>query len=292
MPGTELEQPRAADLIKSMSIADIREMHADLLEHVEELSDDQLTLLEALELRLDAEAVTRFPKAEIIHQGTPGIVVAGELLREVEAVVLAHKPRRGLFSEEERRPLCSSMDGVQPLEIVRIPGTDRQTGPVCATCPMNAWGSASFWKPEAGAEQAGKACTEKRLVGLLIKGRDIPVLLFVPPTSLRDWEQHLADMRLAKKALVGHYTRIRVERQEAGGRTWGTLHFSAGGPVEPGDVRAVYALKRALEQTLQQITIEVADESVVGVDEQGNPVEGEVYDPGDDVPPPDEPIDG
>ena len=285
--GTELA---LKDTIRDLGPAERREMYDALLEQVETLDDEHLALLAELELALDTEQVTTFPKAEIIHQGKPGISVAGELLQELEAVVLAHVPRRGLFAKDQKPPVCSSLDGHAPtggpVQIELLDGYPVTTGPTCAACPMNAWGSVAAWKDED--DNASKACTEKRLLGLLIKGRDIPVLLFVPPTSLRAWAQHTADMRLRKAALAGHYTRIRVEKEEAGERTWGSLRFAPGDPVDEQDRRNVFALKRALLGTLEQTTIQADTEGVSAVDEHGRPVEAEYHEPAEDVPPPEE----
>jgi len=276
----------------TMTPVERKEMYDLLLADVENLDDAKLAMLEALELALDTDKVTAFPKAEIVHQGTPGISVGGELLRELEAVALAHEPRRGLFSSDQKAPVCSSLDGHVPVngpqnvEFGDGSGWAR-TGPTCAQCPMNVWGSAAAWKGQD--DNASKACTEKRLLGLLIKGRDIPVLLFVPPTSLRAWAQHTADMRLRKAALAGHYTRIRVEKEEAGERTWGGLRFAPGDPVNVEDRRTVFALKRALMGTLEQTDIQVDQEGVAAVDEHGRPVEAEYHEPAEDVPPAEEP---
>lgn len=274
--GTELElaDPR------QMTPVERKEMYDLLLEQAETLDDAHLAMLEALELALDTDKVTAFPKAEIVHQGTPGISVGGELLREVDAVVLAHEPRRGLFGTEMKAPVCSSLDGYAPTggpqAIDFGDGRVTYTGPTCAGCVFNVWGSAAEWKDDPG--NASKACTEKRLLGLLIKGRDIPVLLFVPPTSLRAWQQHTADMRLRRAPLAGTYTRIRVEREEAGERTWGSLRFAPGEPVDGGDRRTVFALKRALLGTLEQTDIAVDQDGVTAVDEAGEPVEAEYED--------------
>jgi len=255
-------------------------MYDRLLADVEDLDDAKLAMLEALELALDTDKVTAFPKAEIVHQGTPGISVGGELLRELDAVVLAHEPRRGLFSTDQKAPLCASLDGHTPtggpqdVEFSDGSGWAR-TGPTCAQCPMNAWGSIAVWKEEAAGEGSAKACTDKRLLGLLIKGRDIPVLLFVPPTSLREWGLHIADMRLRRAPLAAFYTRIRVEKEAAGERTWGVLRFAPGDPVSPEDQRTVFALKRQLMGTLEQVTVEAAAEGVGAVDEQGRPIQAE-----------------
>jgi len=75
---------------RTMTPAERKEMYDLLLADVENLDDAKLEMLEALELALDTDKVTAFPKAEIVHQGTPGISVGGELLRELDAVILAH----------------------------------------------------------------------------------------------------------------------------------------------------------------------------------------------------------
>jgi len=57
----------------TMTPVERKEMYDLLLADVENLDDAKLAMLEALELAMDTDKVTAFPKAEIVHQGTPGI---------------------------------------------------------------------------------------------------------------------------------------------------------------------------------------------------------------------------
>ncbi len=264
--GSDLATTRATDLARQMPPEERHKLHRNLLADVEQLSDDDLAVLLALEQLGDYERVTRLPVARIDHHATkPGLDLGGTRTRELEAVVLLHSTRRGLWLKNESgAPTCASQDGIAPLQTVEITTTDvstRQaplvTGPQCAECEFNRWGSAGLLDLQ-DADSNSKACKEQRLLLLLVRGRDVPVLLFVPPTSLKSWDQHLADMAFAKRPLIGFYTKFSVEKTSSGGFDYGALRLELGDPVDAADVRRMFALRRAYEQGIQQVQADTA----------------------------------
>lgn len=79
-------------------------------------------------------------------------------------------------------PTCYSNDGITPA----LDAEDRQSK-TCATCKWSQWGSRITEN-----NKKGKACSEvKRLaVGLWIQPNE-PMLLRVPPTSLKQWDNYV-----------------------------------------------------------------------------------------------------
>jgi hypothetical protein len=272
---------RAAVEVRAMTAAARAELYAELLGNVEELGDDDLATLIALEQVKDSAAVTRFPIARIQHQGDrPGIELAGQTYRTFKVVILDHQKRRALWARGEdagKVPVCSSQDGQVPVAEVDLGrfGLGFSTGPACATCRMNAWGSDGVWSDQPGAG-AGKACKEQRLLGVLVEGHDLPALLFLPPSSLKPFETYLSESAFHSRPLIRSYVELRVERVSAGGQEYGVLALDAGEPVSPADLRRIFALKRELAAAMAATTMDAAAENVVGVDEHGRPIHGEV----------------
>ena len=79
-------------------------------------------------------------------------------------------------------PTCYSNDGVRP----EADSEDRQSK-MCATCPNAQWGSRMT---ESGKK--GKACGEVKRLAVAPAGQlNDPMLLRVPPTSLKTWDKYV-----------------------------------------------------------------------------------------------------
>ena len=92
--------------------------------------------------------------------------------------------------DSHEAPDCYSNDGVAPAA-----DAENKQASKCATCPHSQWGSRIT---EGGKK--GKACSEvKRLAVANPSQIDDPMLLRVPPTSLRNWDKYVA--MLGKKGV-------------------------------------------------------------------------------------------
>lgn len=113
----------------------------------------------------------------------PADLREGEFL---DIVVLAAKPGLNKVyyaqaydpnQDEAAAPDCFSFDGERPDSSVKSPQCS-----VCATCPMNAFGSG---RNAAGQPTKGKACSDNKILAVLHKGG---VYQFkIPPASLKNW---------------------------------------------------------------------------------------------------------
>lgn len=87
-----------------------------------------------------------------------------------------------------QRPDCYSMGGITPG-----PFSDDEITPQassCSDCVCNQFGSAHNGK-EPGK---GKACKNLLRLYLLLRGQTMPVLLTLPPTSLRSFDDYVAKL--------------------------------------------------------------------------------------------------
>lgn len=74
--------------------------------------------------------------------------------------------------DENAKPLCSSVDGKMGYG---------SPGGVCRGCALNQYGTAS--------NGSGKACKNMRSLYLLRNGDSMPMVLNLPPTSLKPWKE-------------------------------------------------------------------------------------------------------
>ena len=135
--------------------------------------------------------------------------------RTLEGVILYNHSAYTLWPEgseydEDTKPLCSSVDGKTGIG---------EPGGACATCPMNAYGSAR----DGGR---GKACKNMRDIYLLRSGEYLPLQLSLPPTSLRPFNDFMnlafvARRRPSYSAIV----EIGLKRAESGGYTYSVATF-------------------------------------------------------------------
>lgn len=80
------------------------------------------------------------------------------------------------------KPDCYSNDGIRPAADAENPQCK-----TCALCPQSQWGSRTT---ESGKK--GKACSEVKRLAVAAPGQlNDPMLLRVPPTSLRNWDQYV-----------------------------------------------------------------------------------------------------
>lgn len=133
-------------------------------------------------------------------------------------------------------PDCMSMNGITPDASIESPVASK-----CAACPKNEWGS--------GRNGRGKACSDSRRLAVAPAGQvNEPLLLRVPPASLKplqEYGQYLANRKVAFDAVV---TKIRFDPSEASPK----LIFKAVGFLPADQYAEVQEAKQA--EVIHQIT--------------------------------------
>lgn len=146
-----------------------------------------------------------------------------EAATALELVLLAANPNltkvfyEGAFEEgSQEKPTCYSDDGVTP-------GSDskKRQAKTCAACPHNVWGS--------GQNGKGKACQDNRRIAVAPAGRlDDPMLLRVPPASLKPLAEYAGEIDRHGIPLHGVVTKVRFDQDMATPK----LMFSARGLLD------------------------------------------------------------
>jgi hypothetical protein len=137
-------------------------------------------LAEAVSEEMDGLGTIPFERVKIPSGGGLAFELPGETedspvtATEIVGVILTHHPVNvywaNKYSGNNEQPDCSSYDGKQ--------GVNRQTGAVvqCSNCPHNQFGS------DGGK---GKACKNVHRCYILQEGNPVPLILALPPTSLK-----------------------------------------------------------------------------------------------------------
>jgi len=107
---------------------------------------------------------------------------------EFEAIILKEVPvnvyyEQGYSQEETSSPSCWSMGGLKPDEL-----SSQKQSQSCVSCKMNRFGSQIGQK---GEKRKGKACHNTRRLVLKVIDVEMPVLMSIPPTSIKSFNHYL-----------------------------------------------------------------------------------------------------
>lgn len=173
-----------------------------------------------------------------------------ETTQELVGVILYHHPVNAYwvekFSGSNEQPDCSSMDGKQ--------GIVRETGEIrgCADCPYNKFGS------DGGL---GKACKNVHRVYILREGNPVPLILSLPPTSLKYMRDYIGKRILLKgMRCYDAITKITLKKEKnAVGIAYSRAVFAFAGKL-PDEKRAAAAeMAVVIRQSDQSLDVEDAD---------------------------------
>ena len=149
-------------------------------------------LAEAIAEEMDGLGSIPFERAKIPSGGGLAFELPGEtedepvMSTELTGVILHHHPVNAYWAEQysggNEQPDCSSYDGKQ--------GVERETGEIhdCSKCPHNQFGSAG----------AGKACKNIHRCYILQESNPVPIILALPPTSLKYIRDYIGKRILLK----------------------------------------------------------------------------------------------
>jgi len=163
-------------------------------------------------------------------------------------------------------PDCSSQDGHTGYGA---------PGGACAACPYNQFGS--------GEGGLGKACKNMRNIYLLRDGDMLPLLISLPPTSLKAFQVYANNIRFAGRALSGVRTQVSLKKQEGNGNTYSVAVFRMTGTLAPAlaETGKQYAaeIRSSIKQLRADRSAPEGDYNIPGASTTGSmdPETGELY---------------
>jgi hypothetical protein len=203
---------------------------------------------------------TTFDRVKIPSGGGLAFEVPGDdpdnpdMVKELVGVIVDHHPVNAYWSEkyagQNNPPDCSALDGKVGLT------KDGQQRP-CNSCPMNAWGSDS--------EGRGKACKNMHRVYILRDGDFFPLLLTLPPTSIKNFADYIAKRVLAKKRRSYEViTKISLKKAvSSGGITYSQAVFSLAGVLHQDIARKMAEYSAGIKAVTRNIEV-ASDEYIAG----------------------------
>jgi hypothetical protein len=223
-------------LMKLDNYAILQMNTADLKEVLQEnLGGQQLSAFELDRVKIPSGGGTMWEVPTL--EGT-------EDAKAIEGVVIYFKDQNGYWKEDydgqNNPPDCMSND---TLVGIGNPGGE------CARCPLNQYGSDDKGK--------GKACKNMRTLFILREGDVLPLVLTLPPTSLKEARKYF--LRLASKAVpyYGVVTEITLEKDKnEGGITYSKAKLTLKSRLDAGTVKKLKEFQESLRPALEAVKVD------------------------------------
>ena len=195
-------------------------------------------------------ATPQFQQIKFPTSGSKSFVVSGlsgdETVEHLEGVVIFHHAARAYWHTAfsgGNLPDCSSRDGVVGIG---------DPGGACARCPYNQWGSR--------ANGPGKACKDMRRLVILRSGEMMPIILTLPPTSLRPFNDYAGNLLRVKVSIRGVLTRIGlIITKNAGGIAYSQATFRSVGKLGEDDLVAIRALAEVMTPMVRRTAVDASE---------------------------------
>ena len=212
-------------------------------------------LAQAIAEEMDGLGSLPFDRVKIPSGGGLAFELPGEddenpeSATEIVGVILDHHPVNAYWREKfaggNEQPDCSSYDGKQ--------GVERETGEIknCSVCPYSLFGS----------DDKGKACKNVHRVFILREGNPVPLVLSLPPTSLKYMRDYIAKRVILKGFRCWQaVTRITLKKERsAAGIAYSRAVFTFVGKLSPEKAKEAEAMKDCVKQQYRQLDVEGAD---------------------------------
>lgn len=190
----------------------------------------------------------KFPSSGGIAWEVPTLD-GSDIAKEIVGIIIYKRRGRVYydmpFDGTLQPPKCSSPDG----EIGQ-----GDPGGVCKTCPMSQWGSA---RGADGSAERGQACSERELLFILREDDILPIIISIPPTSLRVSTQYA--LRLASRATRYWHVTTGLELvkvQNANGIPYSQLKLSVVSKLNPQEVERIAAIVKGYQNVFAAVPIE------------------------------------
>lgn len=165
---------------------------------------------------------------------------------ELIAIILDHHPInvywKDKYNGSKEQPDCSSHDGKKGLE--------RETGEIkdCLTCPYNQFGS----------DGEGKACKNVHRLYLLRENNPIPLILSLPPTSLKYIRDYIGKRILLKGLRCWQViTKITLKKEKnANGIAYSRAVFTFLEKLKPEQMAQVEAMREVIKTIYRTLDID------------------------------------
>lgn len=209
-------------------------------------------LADAIAEEMDGLGTIPFDRVKIPSGGGLAFELPGEdedhpiSSTELVGVIIFHHPVNAYWKEKfaggNESPDCASIDGKV--------GVEKETGCMknCADCEFNKFGS----------DGDGKACKNAHRVYILREGNPVPLILVLPPTSLKSLRDYIGKKILLKG--IRSYeavTKITLKKEKnASGIAYSRAVFDFVSKLTPEQVAEAKAMAEAVKATDKAVNID------------------------------------
>lgn len=253
----------------------------------------------ALDVELKGEDTGFNPRpvtVSINHQSAEFEIPGVPAVDDLEAVVIAAQRCRVFFPKMGSdaitdelsaftggQPFCSSQDYAHgkladvdwdnkpPDSATALKDKIAEGGLFCSQCPLNKWESVTL----LGRTGRGKACDDRRRLCLWKEGWDVPVILGVSPSSIRNWDEYCSSLVIGGYRSYHAVTKLTLETVTAPNRKYAVIKFKFKSPITL-DMQAELLSKvtmRGEEQSLIKALVDIFNRKE-SVEEEGYTVNG------------------
>lgn len=211
-------------------------------------------VMESIQDEMESIENIKFDNIKIPSGGGTAFEIPGdnedepEIANEITGVIAyRHKVNaywEDAYTGENTSPTCSSLDG--KTGIVTETGETKN----CANCPFNEYGSAK--------EGNGKACKNMRRLYILREGSLFPVVLLLPPTSIKNFDNYI--MKLMNNLNFSNtvITKIKLKKaKSSGGITYSQAVFSPVGKLNQNQIAEVKSVAEFLKNYSAKNSVEI-----------------------------------
>jgi len=213
----------------------------DIVRQIVSLHDN--TKLEMLQENLDGEPMSLWDLDSIkvpAGGGTIWEMPDEEAAKEFQAIVYAAKRCRSFWKQRPEESGGSAPPDCYSLDCVNGIG---DPGGLCHKCEHNQWGSAI---QSDGSKGKGKQCKEMFRLALGLPGAQygLPVLLTLPPTSLKAWKQYRAHIPVFYHRCI---TEFGLRKETSGPNPYAVVELKFIAALEDNEKQLTFADNRKAE---------------------------------------------
>jgi hypothetical protein len=146
-------------------------------------------------------------RIKIMHRERLFVLPDNRTVKSFKGIVVKFQKTRALWEEGNELPSCRSFDGIRGS----TPEIPIQKD--CATCEFNVY----------NPELKRKPCKESRVLYVLPEGGALPIVLTLPPTSLKAWDGYVSSLASMGKATPIVITEFRLESKEKNGFSYAVI---------------------------------------------------------------------